>query len=69
MPIPGDRQHKLPQPTEGLPELSPAEAMYLQRMGRLAKAGLLKRFTIEPHDKKDALDADWTIEGGGRLLK
>ena len=69
MPIPGDRQDKLPQPIRPLPELDQAEEMYLIRLARMAKAGLIRDFRVRHHDKKDALDADWTEDGGGRLLK
>jgi hypothetical protein len=69
MPIPGDRQDKLPQPGESLPDLSQSELAQLIRLARLAKAGHIRSFYVKNHNKNGCLDADWTEDGGGRLLK
>jgi len=69
MAIPGDRQDTPPQPTDRLPELTPAEQAHVIRLARLCKSGLITSFSIEAHDQKECLESRWAEAGGGRLVK
>lgn len=69
MAVPGDRQHKPPQPTEPLPRLTQAERAQLVELARLLKAGLIRDFRVEYHEKDTVLKVDWASKGGGRKLK
>ena len=69
MPVPGDRQDKLPQPGETLPDLDQSELAQLIRLGRLVKGGYLRSFDVRNHNKNGCLIANWGRDGGARLLR